>query len=180
MKRPLPLLLVGLLWLGFGMDSAALAQLSDGQTSSAPHRGGNRRQAMMQELGLNEQQMQALKTIREQAKANSQPLKTQLRSKQQGLQQYLHNPQANESTALAMQQEIQALQSRLGSLRIKTWFQIRNVMPPEALAKMQELRQQRRQQRGGGGMHRGWAGRRGGGWAQHGEGGPGEAGFGNF
>ncbi len=107
----------------------------------------DRHQQMMQDLGLSQDQMAKMKALHEQGKTQSQALHQQLKTKRQALMQYMQSPDANEAKARALHSDMDNIQRQLGEMRIKSWFQMRQIMTPEQVQKMQQMRQVRMQQR---------------------------------
>lgn len=93
-------------------------------------------QKMQERLGLSSEQAKELKTIRERSLAQGKALHEQTRQKREAVMEYLKSPDANEATALRMNNELNDLYRRLGELRIKTWFDMREHLSPEQLKKM--------------------------------------------
>jgi Spy/CpxP family protein refolding chaperone len=98
---------------------------------------------LAQNLDLTPKQARELKEIRQRARQDAQALHTQIRAKHQALATYLTSPNATERGALALQKEINELQGRMGEIRIRTWFDMREKMTPEQIQKFAELRGQR-------------------------------------
>ncbi len=105
--------------------------------------GNQNDNGMMQQLGLTQEQAEKLRAIKEQGRAQSKALHQQLRSKRQALMQYIQSSNANESKAMAMQTELNRLQGEMSALRLKTFFQMRAMMTPEQMQKMQQMKQHR-------------------------------------
>lgn len=135
----------------FFEDGPAMAQRPGGEQGPRGWGGGDRAQAI-QQLGITPEQLQRIKAIQEQGRAESQGLMQQMKTKRQALMQYLQSPDANEARARAMSDELNDLQRRASDLRLRTWFQIRSELSPEQIQKFTQMRQQRMQQGGGGRM----------------------------
>ncbi len=87
--------------------------------------------ALLSRLGLSEEQSTKVKAIMEQGRMESQVLYQQLKEKRDALMSYLKTDDAIESKALTMNEDIQTLRGRLGEMRLKTWFAIREHLTPE-------------------------------------------------
>jgi Spy/CpxP family protein refolding chaperone len=143
------------------LSVAPLRSLADPVSAGGPpglnsaKEGGpqGRAQRIMQQVGLSPEQMQELKTLREQGRSQAQTLRQQLRAKQQELMRYIKSPGANEGQAMSLLGEINALQRQVGELRIKTWFRMRSHLTPEQMEKLQQMHQPH--SRRGPGGHRG-------------------------
>ncbi len=120
-----------------------------------------RRQKMMEKFGLTPEQMAEFKTLREESKAEAKTIKEELKQKRHAMMEYMQSSDATESEALSMNQEMAQLMSRMGGLRIKTLFKMKNAMTPEQFEKFVAHRKQARQK--GQGNNRGhYGGRQGG------------------
>jgi Spy/CpxP family protein refolding chaperone len=95
---------------------------------------------IMSQLGLTPEQQAQFKALREQGKSQGQDLRQQLHSRRQGLMEYLKSPDATETRALQMQSEMNTLQSQMSTQRIHTWFQMRKILTPEQLQKLNQLK----------------------------------------
>ncbi len=104
-----------------------------------------RRQQMMERLDVTPEQMQQFKSIREDARAEAEVLQRQIRQKRQALMQYVQSPDASEAQALAMNRELSALTARMGELRIKAAFRMKETMTPEQFERFARHRQQARE-----------------------------------
>ncbi|MCE3234672.1 MAG: Heavy-metal resistance [Vampirovibrio sp.] len=131
----------------FGMDCAQMnpmriAQAESGKPGHAsnPAEREQRRQRMIKELGLNPEQAQKMKAIKEQGRGQGRALNQQLHAKRQALMQYLQSPGANEAQARSMNNDINNLQKQISELRLKSWFAMRKVMTPEQLQKLNRLK----------------------------------------
>lgn len=100
---------------------------------------GDRHERLIQELGLTSAQAQAVRSIAQAGRQESQALYQQLRTKRRALAEYLKRSDALETSATAMNTEINAVQKRLSELRLRTWFAIRAHLTPEQLQKLQTL-----------------------------------------
>jgi Spy/CpxP family protein refolding chaperone len=128
--------------------------------NAGPQGGGHRaelqarHQQFMRQLGISPEQMQQIKAIRDQGKAESEPLHQQLRTKQQAFSQYMQTPDANEAQARRLFGELNDAQRKMGEQRIKTWFQMRQHLTPDQLQRMNQAQAQRRERRGSEGRMR--------------------------
>lgn len=112
-----------------------------------------RHQQMIKELGLSPEQGQKVKSTMEQGRAQSQPLREQLKSKRKAMMQYLQTPNATEAGARTLNNEINDLQRRLSEVRLKTWFSMRSQLNPEQLQKLQAIKAKQWAQRSKSGGH---------------------------
>ena len=97
---------------------------------------------MMSQLGLTPEQQAQFKTLREQGKGQGKELHQQMQAKKQSLMEYLKSPNATEAHAMEIQAEISALQNQMSTQRIHTWFQMRQILTPEQLQKLEQLHMQ--------------------------------------
>lgn len=146
----LPLaLLLNLLPVSASADPSSQGGRVQGQAAS--HSADERHQQMVKELGLSPEQGQKVKSTMEQGRAQSQPLREQLKTKRKAMMQYLQTPNATEAGARALNSDINDLQRRLSEIRLKTWFSIRSQLNPEQLQKLQALKARHWAQRSNGG-----------------------------
>ncbi|WP_303675093.1 Spy/CpxP family protein refolding chaperone [Vampirovibrio chlorellavorus] len=138
----LPLaLLLNLLPVSASADPSSQGGRVQGQAGhAASHSPDERHQQMMKELGLSPEQGQKVKSAMEQGRAQSQPLREQLKTKRKAMMQYLQTPNATEAGARTLNSDINDLQRRLSEIRLKTWFSIRSQLNPEQLQKLQALK----------------------------------------
>jgi Spy/CpxP family protein refolding chaperone len=85
-------------------------------------------EVVMKKAGLSAQQIQQVKSIKQKAKPQAEALKHNICQKHQALETYLKASNAREEQANTLQAGIDQLVSQLSNYRIKTWFQIRQVM----------------------------------------------------
>jgi Spy/CpxP family protein refolding chaperone len=102
-----------------------------------------RHEQIMSQLGLTAEQQSQLKALREQGKNEAKERYQQLRVKRHNLMTYLKSPKATEERALQLQNEVNALQNQMSAQRIHTWFQMRKILTPEQLQKLERLKPQR-------------------------------------
>lgn len=133
-----------------------------------------RRSQMMEQLGLSAEQKQKVKALMEQGKGQSKSLNEQLKTKRQAMMQYLQSPNASEAKAKSMNNEINDIQRQLSELRLKTWFDMRSILTPEQLQKLNQMKGKLPGGMGGGSGSFGEGGHRppGGMMQQHGQMGP--------
>jgi len=111
--------------------------------SSSEHRAKGSSACALQQLNLNKDQQQKVEKIIAEGHRQGLVLKGQLRAKRRALMQYLQTPDANQTQALSMNVEINALQRQLGELRLKTFFSMRAQLSPEQIQKLQHLQKSR-------------------------------------
>ena len=102
--------------------------------------GGLLGQLMSGYLGLTEDQKTQIKAINENARTQSQQLRKQLRQNQQDLRAAIIAGGPVESLAAAQGD----LLGKLTAIRANTQIQVRKVLTPEQLAKLDQLRPNRR------------------------------------
>jgi len=102
--------------------------------------GGQLGKLMAGYLGLTEQQKTQIQAIYQNARTESQPLREQLRQNQQDLRAAIVAGGPVESLAAAQGE----LLGKLTAIRANTQIQVRKVLTPEQLAKLDELRSNRR------------------------------------
>lgn len=103
---------------------------------------------IMSQLGLTPEQQAQFKSLREQGKSQGQDLRQQLHAKRQGLMEYLKSPDATETRALQLQSEMNTLQNQMSTQRIHTWFQMRKILTPEQIQKLEQLKRPARPMEG--------------------------------
>lgn len=94
--------------------------------------------ALLSKLNLSEEQSAKVKALVEQGRTESQALYQQVKEKRDALMTYLKTDDAVESKALELNNEIQTLKGRLGEMRLKTWFAIREHLTPEQRHSLQQ------------------------------------------
>lgn len=94
----------------------------------------------IQQLNLSPEQAKRMQALRTGGHEQNQALHQQVRAKRQALMEYLQSPDATEGQALQMQSDINVLQGQLGAQRIRTWFQMREILTPEQLQKLKTLK----------------------------------------
>lgn len=101
----------------------------------------------MQQAGISQDQISAIKALMQQNRTQAQALHQQLRQKKQAMMEYVKSPDAKEGQALHMLNDVNALERKVSELRMKTFFAMRSKLTPEQWQKMQTLREQQMQQR---------------------------------
>lgn len=108
---------------------------------------GMMKPAMMAEfeekLGLSEAQKQQFAAIRKEGEEAAKPLADEMFAKRKALYEYLADPNATETEALARQGEINALRNQLSQRRLSGLFKLKAVLTPEQQKKAAELMQQK-------------------------------------
>lgn len=96
-----------------------------------------------EQLSLNESQLQSIRTIREDARSNLQPLRDQVRISRQEIRELMAS---NASTSELRQkyETLSSLEQQLRTERFETMLQIREVLTPEQRAELGALMEQRR------------------------------------
>ncbi|MGE5570686.1 MAG: Spy/CpxP family protein refolding chaperone [Rhodospirillales bacterium] len=102
--------------------------------------GGLLGQLMSGYLGLTEEQKTQIKAIHQNARTEAQPLQQQLRQNRKDLHAAIVAGQPVESLAAAQGD----LLGKLTAIRANTQIQVRKVLTPEQLAKLDQLRSSRR------------------------------------
>jgi Spy/CpxP family protein refolding chaperone len=109
------------------------------------HQKGSMKSAMMadfeEKIGLSEDQKKKFAEIRKEGEAKAKPLADQMFAKRRALYEYLADPNATETEALAKQGEIDALRSQLSQQRLSGMFRLKAVLTPEQQKKAAELMQ---------------------------------------
>ncbi|MGE0200340.1 MAG: Spy/CpxP family protein refolding chaperone [Candidatus Melainabacteria bacterium] len=140
-----------------GHEQRQTTQQQSRQTSSDSQR---KRTSLFDQLGLSEEQKQAMHEIRETNRVKAKAIRDQLQSKRQELRAQMTAPDGDKSQAVSLQKEIAGLQSQMEALRLKTWFAMKEKMTPEQLNKLKRIRQaakmrrERMQQQNAGGGDR--------------------------
>jgi len=107
-----------------------------------------RREQLYQQLGVTPEQSTKLKAVREKNQAQVKALREQSMTKRKALSQYMSSPNADANKAMAMQKELAGINQKLEEQRLKGWFEMRQNLTPEQVAKLQEMRQQHANKRG--------------------------------
>lgn len=123
-----------------------IAQGPHAEKGGGPDRESRHLQ-VMQRLGLTPEQSEKMRTVMQQGKSQSRELHQQLQSKRQAFMRYIQTADAQEAQAQRLHNEMNELQHRLGELRVKTWFQMRQLLTPEQRQKLEQLRQNRSPER---------------------------------
>jgi Spy/CpxP family protein refolding chaperone len=94
-------------------------------------------------LNLSAEQMTAIATIQEEGRTEASRLKAELRAKRHTMMAYVSSASADQGKAMEHLQGVEAIRTQLSALRLRTWFQIRDVLTPEQLQRLQTLREKR-------------------------------------
>ncbi|MEM9541842.1 MAG: Spy/CpxP family protein refolding chaperone [Cyanobacteria bacterium P01_E01_bin.42] len=128
-------------------NSPAIAQEApDGDRGG---RGGRGRgmQRMLEQLNLSDAQQQQIQAIREQAKANSEGLREEMKSAREQMRS-LMSGNASESELRQQYQTIENLRDRASDRRFETMLQIREVLTPAQRTQLAEMEPPQRGRRG--------------------------------
>lgn len=115
------------------MAPAGLAEESQGNEAAPATVPGR------QDLGLTDEQTAQIRELRESALDQASSVQTQLFAKRQELARVMRSDDPDQSTALALVKEINALQGQLAEIQIRTQFAVRGVLTDEQRAKMGSL-----------------------------------------
>jgi Spy/CpxP family protein refolding chaperone len=117
--------------------SQTVAQNQPGQG-----RGERGKDRMMQQLGLNAQQMQDIQAIREKYKPQMQPIMENLRQAKQEMRQLKTNNASADQIA-QQQQKMQGLKKQMQDLKTASMSEIRAKLTTEQQAKFDEMKKNR-------------------------------------
>ena len=100
------------------------------------------REEMLKKAGLSPQQIQQVKAIRANARVQADGLKKRLEAQHHELWTYLRSSNPNEQAALAIEGRADEIENQLRHRRLRTWFEMRQVMSTEQMNTYMDLRSQ--------------------------------------
>ena len=120
-----------------------------GNRQFAHRHGGGRERGMawLEQLDLSDEQKAEIKAIHEEAKADTEDLRGEMKEAKEEMKNLFAND-ASENQLRAQHRVVQSLHQELGTKRFETMLDVRRVLTPEQRARMVELRQQRRENSG--------------------------------
>lgn len=126
-----------------------IAQSNPGNRQFAHRHGEGRGRGLgrLEQLDLSDEQKAEIKAIHEQAKADTEDLRGEMREAKEAMKNLFAND-ASENQLRRQHQAVQNLHQELGTERFETMLKVRRVLTPEQRARMVELRQQRHQNSG--------------------------------
>ncbi|MGQ4649663.1 periplasmic heavy metal sensor [Lyngbya aestuarii] len=144
---PLFLLMSGTLAVAqLNQNSQTVAQLPP--PPDAPPGGerpeGPREQRWLQELDLNTEQTEQIRTIQEQSKTAAEGLRQQMQQAQEQMRSLLTSESATSDQLRQQHQELQRLHQQLADQRFEMMLSVREVLTPQQRSQMAELMSQRR------------------------------------
>jgi len=102
---------------------------------------------MYEQLGLTEEQKQALKTHREGHRKGAKALIDQLKEKRKAFRQTLEDPNADAGAITAANNEMKALSNRLADDRLNGILEVRKILTPEQYKQFNELHKKHRKKK---------------------------------
>ena len=117
------------------------------ETEQGPGGHGDRFQALRERLNLSPDQIEQIKTIREQNREQWRAARQRLRQAQRALDEAIYSDNADEAMIEAHTREVAEAQTALLRMRALTELKIRRVLTQEQLNTLRTLRQQRTAER---------------------------------
>jgi len=99
---------------------------------------------MFEELGITEEQKQALKTHKESHRSEMKALREQIKEKRKAFRQSLEDPNVDEGTITAVNNEIKILTNSLADNRLNGVLEVRKILTPEQFQKFNKMHKKKR------------------------------------
>ena len=103
-----------------------------------------KRAKMFKELGITEEQRQALKAHKESHRGAMNALREQIKEKHKAFRQSLEDPNVDESTISAVNNEIKTLTNSLSDNRLNGVLEVRKILTPEQFQKFNKMHKKKR------------------------------------
>jgi periplasmic protein CpxP/Spy len=149
-KPFLPALIVGVMLVGVGIHARAQGP---GGPGGGPGRGpggpGGPEQFLFAQLSLTDAQKEQVKSIRESARAASEPFREQLKTVRDEIQAATANGAFDEATVRAIAAKAAPAEVELAVIDARTRAAVYNVLTPEQRTKLAALQAEFEQRRGG-------------------------------
>jgi len=104
---------------------------------------------MFEELGITEEQKQALKVHRESHRGEMNALREQIKEKRKAFRQALEDPNVDEGAITATNNEIKTLTNSLADNRLDGVLEVRKILTPQQFQKFNEMKKKRNSKRRG-------------------------------
>lgn len=127
------------LLLGVSLVQAQNAPQIQGPSTQV--HSGQRIQAIYKQLGLTDEQKQALEANKQKHRASIQSLRQQLKTSREALKEALMAPQLDMARINQIHDQIKALQSQLEDIRLNSILAVRAILTPDQFSEFVELTQ---------------------------------------
>ncbi|MDT4969770.1 MAG: motif family protein [Acidobacteriota bacterium] len=129
--------------VGLGLASRRVAAQIPGEPMQPPPQQGNQEPNWKEQLGLSEEQMGKIRSIREQNRVDGQAIRRRVNLAQRALDQAIYSDAVNETEVEQRARELAAAQAAEVRLRAMTELNIRRVLTAEQLTTFRAIRLQR-------------------------------------